>query len=293
MLAQQIVNGLALGSMYALIAVGFSLIFSVLDVINFSHGSLVMLGVYVSLTLGLEAPWLGLAGILPLTVVAVGAVGIAVERWTIHPLRRRGAGRALALLTTLGAGICLEALAQLVWGAEVRSYPLALPRVFVDLGPARISYTEIVMVGLSLALMASLQLCVRFTRWGRAIRAIAQNPTAAALMGIDVDRNVRFVFALGAGLAAVAGVLMGLYYNFAQPSMGFAPGITGFVAAVVGGMGTVVGAGLGGLVLGMAEVLGGSYLSFDYQDAIAFLILIVIFLVRPEGLLGVRAPRRA
>lgn len=291
MLAQQVVNGLALGSMYALIAIGFSLIFSVLDVINFSHGSLVMLGVYVSLTLGLHAPWLGLAGIVVLTALAVAAVGVAVEHWTIRPLRRRAAGRALALLTTLGAGICLEALAQIVWGAEVRSYPLSLPRAFVDLGPARISYTEIVMVGSSVALMVGVQLCVRRTRWGRAIRAIAQNRTAASLMGIDVSRSVRYVFALGAALAAVAGVLMGLYYNFAQPSMGFAPGITGFVAAVVGGMGTVVGAGLGGFLLGMAEVLGGSYVSFDYQNAIAFLVLIVIFLIRPEGLLGVRSGR--
>jgi len=293
MLAQQIVNGLAIGSMYALIAVGFSLIFSVLDVINFSHGSLVMLGAYVSLTLAIHAPWLGLLGILPLTMVAVGAVGIVVERLTIQPLRERDAGRALALITTLGAGFCLEALAQLVWGSEVRSYPLSLPRVFLEVGPARVSLTEVVMVGLGATLMIALQLGVRFTRWGRAIRAIAQNSDAAVLMGIDVPRNVRVVFAVGSALAAVAGVMMGLYYNFAQPSMGFMPGIIGFVAAVVGGMGSVVGAGLGGLVLGLAEVLGGAYVSFDYQDAIAFLLLILIFLIRPQGLLGFRPDERA
>lgn len=293
MLVQQLVNGLALGSVYALIAVGFSLIFSVLDVINFSHGSLVMLGVYVSLTLALHAPWLGFPGIVLLTVLAVGLLGMVIERLTIHPLRERDAGRALALITTLGAGICLEALAQLVWGSEVRSYPLSITRAFVDLGPARISYTELVIVTVAAALMIGLQLGVRFTRWGRAIRAIAQNRTAATLMGIDVPRNVSLVFAIGSALAAVAGVLMGIYYNFAQPSMGFGPGITGFVAAVVGGMGSVIGAGLGGLILGMAEVLGGAYISFDYQEAIAFLLLIVIFLVRPEGLLGARKETRA
>jgi branched-chain amino acid transport system permease protein len=136
--------------------------------------------------------------------------------------------------------------------------------------------------------MVGLQLFVRYTRRGRAIRATAQNPTAAALMGININRTVSIVFAIGSALAAIAGMLMGVYYNYAHPSMGFAPGLKGFVAAVLGGMGSVLGAGLGGLLLGMAEVLGGSYISFAYQDAIAFAILILIFLVRPQGILGAR-----
>jgi branched-chain amino acid transport system permease protein len=136
--------------------------------------------------------------------------------------------------------------------------------------------------------MIGLQLFVRYTRWGRAIRATAQNPTDAALMGININRTIGLVFAIGSALAAVASMLMGVYYNFANPSMGFAPGIKGFVAAVLGGMGSVLGAGLGGILLGMAEVLGGSYISFAYQDAIAFVVLILIFLIRPQGILGTR-----
>jgi branched-chain amino acid transport system permease protein len=168
----------------------------------------------------------------------------------------------------------------------VRPYPLSLPDGVLTIGSARITYTEVAIVSLSAALMISLQLLIRYTRWGRAIRATAQNPTAAALMGINLNWTVRRVFAIGSGLAAVAGMLMGAYYNYAHPSMGFAPGIKGFVAAVLGGMGSVFGAGLGGITLGMAEVFGGSYISFAYRDAIAFAILIIIFLVRPQGILG-------
>lgn len=288
MLAQQLVNGLALGSVYALIAVGFSLVFSILEIINFSHGSLVMMGVFVSLALGLAVPGLGFFGVAILTMLVIALLGVLVERVAVAPLRHKGAERSLALVSTLGAAILLEAFAQLVWGADVRNYPLSLPQGAVELGSARITYTEVVIVVLSAFLMIGLQVLVRFTRWGRAIRATAQNPTAAALMGININQTVRWVFAIGSALAAVAGMLMGVYYNYAHPSMGFAPGIKGFVAAVLGGMGSVLGAGLGGILLGMAEVLGGSYISFAYQDAISFAILILIFLVRPQGILGTR-----
>jgi branched-chain amino acid transport system permease protein len=288
MLAQQLLNGLALGSVYALIAVGFSLVFSILEIINFSHGSLVMMGVFISLALGLAVPGLGFFGVAILTMVVVALLGVLVERVSVYPLRRKNAERSLALVSTLGAAIFLEAVAQLVWGAEVRDYPLSLPRGIVELGSARITYTELLIVALSAVLMVGLQLFVRYTRRGRAIRATAQNPTAAALMGININRTVSVVFAIGSALAAIAGMLMGVYYNYAHPSMGFAPGLKGFVAAVLGGMGSVLGAGLGGLLLGMAEVLGGSYISFAYQDAIAFAILILIFLIRPQGILGAR-----
>ncbi len=288
MLEQQLVNGVVLGSVYALIAVGFSLVFSILEIINFSHGSLVMMGVFVSLTLGLAVPGLGFFGVAVLTMLAIAALGVLVERMAVNPLRRKSAERALALVSTLGAAILLEAFAQLVWGADVRDYPLSLPSGVIELGSARITYTEVLIVALSTVLMIGLQLFVRYTRWGRGIRATAQNPMAAALMGININRTVGLVFAIGSALAAVAGMLMGVYYNYAHPSMGFAPGIKGFVAAVLGGMGSVLGAGLGGLLLGMAEVLGGSYISFAYQDAIAFAVLILIFLFRPQGILGTR-----
>jgi branched-chain amino acid transport system permease protein len=286
MLEQQIVNAIALGSVYALIAVGFSLVFNILEIINFSHGSFVMMGVYVSLALGLAVPRLGFLGIALITVLIIAILGVLVERVAVAPLRRKGAHRALALVSTLGAAIVLEAIAQLIWGADVRPYPLSLPEGVVTIGSARMTYIEVAIVSLSAILMIGLQLLIRYARWGKAIRATAQNPTAAALMGIDLNRTVRQVFAIGAGLAAVAGMLVGAYYNYAHPSMGFAPGIKGFIAAVLGGMGSVFGAGLGGIILGMAEVFGGSYISFAYRDAIAFGILIIIFLVRPQGILG-------
>lgn len=286
MLAQQIVNGLVLGSVYALIAVGFSMVFSVLEIINFSHGSLLMMGVFVSITLVGFAPWLGFVGALLATMGVVALLGVIVERTAVLPLQVKGSDRSLALVSTLGAAIFFEAVAQLIWGADVRDYPLTLPRGVLLLGPVRITYTELIILALSAFLMVVLQLVVRKTRWGLAMRATAQNPTAAALMGIDTRVTVRLVFALGSALAGVAGILMGVYYNFAHPSMGFLPGIKGFVAAVLGGMGSVLGAGLGGILLGLVEVLGGSYISFDYRDAIAFVMLIVIFLVRPEGILG-------
>lgn len=286
MFEQQLVNGIVVGSVYALIAVGFSLVFSILEIINFSHGSLVMMGIFVSLALGLAVPGLGFFGVAVITMLAIAVLGVLVERISVAPLRGKGAHRALALVSTLGAAIMLEAIAQLIWGGDVRPYPLSLPRGVIELGSARITYTELAIVSVSAFLMISLQLLVRYARWGRAIRATAQNPTAAALMGIDINQTVRRVFAIGSGLAAVAGMLIGVYYNYAHPSMGFAPGIKGFVAAVLGGMGSVLGAGLGGILLGMAEVLGGSYISFAYRDAIAFAILIVIFLIRPQGILG-------
>jgi branched-chain amino acid transport system permease protein len=286
MFDQQLVNGIVLGSVYSLIAVGFSLVFSILEIINFSHGSLLMMGVFVSLALGLALPGLGFFGVAIVTVLIIAVVGIGVERVAVAPLRDKGAHRALALVSTLGAAIMLEALAQLIWGADVRPYPLTLPKGYFEVGSARVTYTELTIVLLSASLMIGLQLLVRYARWGRAIRAAAQNPTAAALMGIDINQTVRRVFAIGSALAAVAGMLMGVYYNYAHPSMGFAPDIKGFVAAVLGGMGSVLGAGLGGILLGVAEVFGGSYISFAYRDAIAFGILIIIFLVRPQGILG-------
>jgi branched-chain amino acid transport system permease protein len=286
MFDQQLINGIVLGSVYALIAVGFSLVFSILQIINFSHGSLVMMGVFISLAIGLSLPWLGFAGTAIVTMIVVAVVGVLVERLAVAPLRTKGAHRSLALVSTLGAAMMLEAIAQLIWGADVRPYPLSLPSGVIEFGGIRITYTELVIVSVSAILMIGLQLLVRYARWGRAIRATAQNPTAAALMGIDINSTVRQVFAIGSALAAVAGMLMGAYYNFAHPAMGFVPGIKGFVAAVLGGMGSVLGAGLGGILLGIAEVFGGSYISFAYRDAIAFALLIIIFLVRPQGILG-------
>jgi branched-chain amino acid transport system permease protein len=284
-LLQQLVNGVVLGSVYALIAVGFSLVFSVLEIINFSHGAMLMLGAYFGLVFIGTLGW----GFLPAMLAAAvltGVAGALVERATVAPLRRRDSPRVLALISTIGASITLEALAQLVWGAQVRGYPSPLPAGGLSVGAARVTYLEAAIVGLAAVLMTLLGAFIRYSRTGRAIRAIAQNLPAARLMGIDVDRTILVIFAIGSAIGAVAGMLSGAYFSFAQPSMGFLPGIKGFVAAVLGGMGSVVGAGLGGLLLGLAENLGGGLLSFEYKDAIVFSVLILILIFRPSGILG-------
>ncbi|MGH7264676.1 MAG: branched-chain amino acid ABC transporter permease [Candidatus Rokuibacteriota bacterium] len=285
MLLQQLVNGVVLGSVYALIAVGFSLVFSVLEIINFSHGSMLMLGAYFGLVFIGYAGW----GFIPAmlgSALLVAVAGAIVERATVAPLRARQAPRVLALISTIGASIALEAIAQLVWGADVRGYPSPFPSGGVELGGVRVTHLELLIVGVTAVQMALLGLYIRYSRTGRAIRAIAQNLPAAALMGIDTDRTILAVFAIGSAIGAVAGMLAGAYFSFAQPSMGFLPGIKGFVAAVLGGMGSVVGAGLGGLLLGLVEALGGGFLSFAYKDAIVFGVLILILVLRPSGILG-------
>jgi branched-chain amino acid transport system permease protein len=283
-LLQQLVNGVVLGSVYALIAVGFSLVFSVLEIINFSHGSMLMLGAYLGLVFIGYAGW-GFVPAMLGSALVVAVAGAIVERATVAPLRARQAPRVLALISTIGASIALEAIAQLVWGADVRGYPSPFPGG-LELGAVRVTYLELLIVGVTAVQMALLGLYIRYSRTGRAIRAIAQNLPAAALMGIDTDRTILAVFAIGSAIGAVAGMLAGAYFSFAQPSMGFLPGIKGFVAAVLGGMGSVVGAGLGGLLLGLVEALGGGFVSFAYKDAIVFGVLILILILRPSGILG-------
>jgi branched-chain amino acid transport system permease protein len=284
-LLQQLVNGVVLGSVYALIAVGFSLVFSVLEIINFSHGSMLMLGAYFGLVF-IGRTGLGFIPAMLASAAVVAGAGAIVERATVAPLRARQAPRVLALISTIGASIALEAIAQLVWGADVRGYPSPFPAGGVQLGPVRATHLELLIVGVTALQMALLSLYIRYSRTGRAIRAIAQNLAAAQLMGIDTERTILAVFAIGSAIGAVAGMLSGAYFSFAQPSMGFLPGIKGFVAAVLGGMGSVVGAGLGGLLLGLVEALGGGLVSFAYRDAIVFSVLILILIVRPSGILG-------
>lgn len=291
MLLQQLVNGVVLGSVYALIAVGFSLVFSVLEIINFSHGSMLMLGAYFGLVFIGYAGW-GFVPAMLGSALLVAIAGAIVERATVAPLRARQAPRVLALISTIGASIALEAIAQLVWGADVRGYPSPFPGG-LELGAVRVTYLELLIVGVTAVQMALLGLYIRYSRTGRAIRAIAQNLPAAALMGIDTDRTILAVFAIGSAIGAVAGMLAGAYFSFAQPSMGFLPGIKGFVAAVLGGLVSAPGAVAGGLLLGVLESFAAGLLSSGYRDAIAFALLLGVLVVRPTGLFpGLVAERR-
>ena len=285
MLLQQAINALTLGSLYALIAIGLAITFSILDVVNFAQGSLVMWGAYlgvvfaVGLGLGLWAPMLG-------SMFLVGLIGLALERTSLQPLRRRNAPPIAALLATLGAATILDHLILIVFGPDTRAFPTPFPVRMVEVGGAQISTLELTITGIAFLLLIALQAMLRRTRLGLAMRAIAQDGRVAGLMGIDTDRVVALAFGVGAAVGGVGGVLTGIYYNSVDISMGYSAGLKGFSAMVIGGMGSLPGAILGGFVLGAAETAATAVFWSGYRDIVAFGLLILVLIVRPSGLLG-------
>jgi branched-chain amino acid transport system permease protein len=284
-LLQQAINALTLGSLYALIAIGLAITFSILDVVNFAQGSLVMWGAYlgvvfaVGLGLGLWVPMLG-------SMFLVGLIGIALERTSLQPLRLRNAPPIAALLATLGAATILDHLILIVFGPDTRAFPTPFPVRMVEVGGAQISTLELTITGIAFLLLIGLQTMLRRTRLGLAMRAIAQDGRVAGLMGIDTDRVVSLAFGVGAAVGGVGGVLTGIYYNSVDISMGYSAGLKGFSAMVIGGMGSLPGAILGGFVLGAAETAATAVFWSGYRDIVAFGLLILVLIVRPSGLLG-------
>jgi branched-chain amino acid transport system permease protein len=306
-LGQQLVNGLVLGSIYALVALGYTMVYGILELINFAHGEVTMVGAMVFLAVvgalvghGIEPPALAvlLAG-LAVAIPACMALGFTIERVAYRPLRR--APRLAALITAIGVSIVLQNLAMLIWGRQHVSFPDILPVARFEFGGVAVTALQIAIVLLSCALMAGLWLLVRRTGLGRAMRATAQSPDLAALMGINPDRVIAMTFVIGAALAAVAGVMVAAYYTQAHYYMGFLLGLKAFTAAVLGGIGNIAGAMLGGLLLGVIESLGAGYigdltfgfLGSHYQDVFAFFVLILVLVFRPSGLLGERVGERA
>ncbi len=285
MLLQQAINALTLGSLYALIAIGLAITFSILDVVNFAQGSLVMWGAYlgvvfaVGLGLGLWAPMLG-------SMFLVGLIGVALERTSLQPLRLRNAPPIAALLATLGAATILDHLILIVFGPDTRAFPTPFPVRMVEVGGAQISTLELTITSIAFLLLIGLQAMLRKTRLGLAMRAIAQDGRVAGLMGIDTDRVVALAFGVGAAVGGVGGVLTGIYYNSVDISMGYSAGLKGFSAMVIGGMGSLPGAILGGFVLGAAETTATAVFWSGYRDIVAFGLLILVLIVRPSGLLG-------
>lgn len=304
---QQLINGLVLGSVYALVALGYTMVYGILELINFAHGEITMMGAMVSLSvigaLALAAP--GLPGVLVLAaglVVAIPvcvALGLLIERVAYRPLRH--APRLAPLITAIGVSIILQNIAMLIWGKQYISFPAILPRERHTIYGASITDVQIAILVLATGIMLALILVVKKTRLGRAMRATAQSRQVASLMGVDVNRVIAATFAIGSALAAVAGVMVSAYYGLAHYYMGFLLGLKAFSAAVLGGIGNLGGAMLGGLLLGLIESFGagyigdltGGFLGSNYQDVFAFFVLIAVLVFRPSGLLGVRGGERA
>ncbi len=288
---QQLLNGIAWGSIYALIALGFTMVYGVLKLINFAHGEVYMVGAmtgyYTAHGLGLAgAPsLLGLAATLGISMAACALLGATIERVAYRPLR--SAGRLAPLITAIGVSLLLQNAGQVAFGADPKFFPpLIESREVFRAGAVAVSNIQLAVLATSLLLMAALEFIVMRTRFGRAMRAVAFDAPAAALMGVPVDRVIQGTFVLGSALAAAAGVLVGLSNPKIDPLMGLIPGLKAFVAAVLGGIGSIPGAMLGGLLLGVVETFVAGYLSSTYRDAIAFVVLVVILLYRPTGILG-------
>lgn len=304
---QQIINGLVLGSMYALVALGYTMVYGVLNLINFAHGEVLMIGAMVGLSalsmIQNVAP--DLPGVVKL-LIAIGVaipvcvlVNIVIERVAYR--RLRNAPRLAPLITAIGVSILLQTCAMLIWGRSPISFPQVMPSEPIHIAGALISQTQLILLCVAVLAMVGLALLVEKTKMGRAMRATAENPRVAGLMGVDSNKVIVLTFAIGAALAAVAGVMWGANYSSAHFAMGFTPGLKAFSAAVLGGIGNIYGAMLGGVLLGIIESLGagyigsltGDFLGSNYQDIFAFVVLIIVLTLRPSGLMGERVADRA
>lgn len=294
-LLQQCANGVAKGSVYALVAVGYTMVYGVLQLINFAHSDVYMLGAYFSyypakwlgyMPEGAEKPKvpfyvLGLAFLF--AVSACAATGMLIERLAYRPLRN--ASRLSALITAIGVSILLQNVGQMVFGADPKSFPRYMDQESVALGPIAVADTSLVIIVVAAAMVGALHLFVQRTRTGAAMRACSHDMRTAGLMGVNVNATVSLTFALGSAMAAVGGMLIAMDQPRLTPTMGLLAGLKAFVAAVLGGIGSIPGAALGGLLLGVAESMVGAW-NTTYADAVAFVVLVVVLLVKPSGILG-------
>jgi len=308
-LLQQIINGLVLGSIYALIALGYTMVYGVLGIINFAHGEVLMIGAMVSLSLlrfilslTTDLPgWLTLLIILPVTMAVCAALSYWIERVAYRPLRN--APRLAPLISAIGMSILLQTIAMMIWSRNPMTYPQLLPSSPIEVfgSGATITGKEIVIIAVALVVMCGLLFLVEKTKLGRAMRATAEQTQIAALMGVNPNRVISITFMLGGALAGLAGVMIASNYGNVHFYMGFIPGLKAFTAAVLGGIGNLQGAMLGGLLLGLIESLGAGYIGeltggvfgSNYQDIFAFLVLILVLVLRPTGLLGEKVSDRA
>lgn len=280
---QFLINGIAVGSMYALIALGYTMVYGIIQLINFAHGEFMMMGAFFGSLL--ITRWTGAPLSLALVVAMVGAGLIAVltELIAYRPMRQKA--RIYVLTAAIAVSVLLQNLARVVFGASASAFPAQFPEGSFTVGDVWIEYSQLIILGLSLALMAALWLIVNKTKIGTAMRAVSQDMDAARLMGINVNFIVSVTFFIGASLAGAVGVLYGMQYSV-DPLMGVQPGLVAFVAAVLGGIGSIPGAMIGGLAMGIIENLVAGYISSTYQGAITFVVLILVLAIKPTGLLG-------
>lgn len=281
---QQMINGLSLGSIYALIALGYTMVYGIIKLINFAHGDIYMLGAFTAFY-ATTFFHLNFFVALIIAMLLCGVLGVLIERIAYKPLRH--ATRITALITAMGVSYVLEYTMQYFAGSDVKTFPTnLLENTAFSLGGVRITMMQIYIFVITIILMVLLTYIVNKTKMGRAMRAVSVDEDAAKLMGINVDTTISFTFFLGSCLAGVAGVLVGVYYNSINPLMGMTPGLKAFIAAVFGGIGNIPGAMIGGLFIGIAETLVTAYGSSLYKDAIVYVILILVLILKPDGLLG-------
>ena len=281
---QQMINGLSLGSIYALIALGYTMVYGIIKLINFAHGDIYMLGAFTAFY-ATTFFHLNFFVALIIAMLLCGVLGVVIERIAYKPLRH--ATRITALITAMGVSYVLEYTMQYFAGSDVKTFPTdLLENTAFSLGGVRITMMQIYIFVITIILMVLLTYIVNKTKMGRAMRAVSVDEDAAKLMGINVDTTISFTFFLGSCLAGVAGVLVGVYYNSINPLMGMTPGLKAFIAAVFGGIGNIPGAMIGGLFIGIAETLVTAYGSSLYKDAIVYVILILVLILKPDGLLG-------
>ena len=304
LLVQQVINGLSLGAMYSLIALGFTLVYGILELINFSHFNVFMVGSFVALwalqTMGVSGQG-NVLGLVPLTgvllvafiasMVFCGLLGVGIERLCLRPLR--GVKGPSAMITTIGVSYVLFNVVLLFVGSQTFNYPNPLPPIIFPIGNAVLRLREILIWIVAVVLMVGLFLFTQRSRMGKAMRATAQDPEAARMMGVEVDRVVMIAFFIGSAMAGAGGMIFGLYYNFTNFSVGYSAGLRAFTAAVLGGIGNVPGAMLGGVLIGLIETVSGQVISVRWTDVVIFSILVLVLVFRPAGLLGRVAPNKS
>jgi branched-chain amino acid transport system permease protein len=302
---QQIINGLVLGSMYALVALGYTMVYGIINLINFAHGEVLMVGALTSWTVVITLQDSGLPGWALLALGLMAAIVVCcllnftIEKVAYRPLRN--APRLAPLITAMGMSLLLQTLAMIVWKPTIKSFPILLPNEPFHVFGAVINTVQILILLATAITLSGLMYLVNFTKLGRAMRATAENPRVAGLMGVRPDMVISATFVIGAALAALAGVMWAANYGTASHTMGFLPGLKAFTAAVFGGIGNLAGAMVGGVALGIIEALGSGYigaltggvLGSNYQDIFAFIVLILVLTLRPQGLLGERVADRA